>query len=831
MAYTVSATTTNTSCSFTVNVTAVSGYTYYRIYMYSYDGATLIKDTGYVLNGLSVTVSSTTSAAPVAGGTYKFNVMYATSSAGAGALAMGVAYKSANPRALSSISGSAPYNGTATINVAYRSPSGEGSLVHYTVNGVAHDNLNFGTTTQTFSVAGWAPGNYTISNAYVSVVTDTGPVLNSTTISGTLTVAAPPIPATPTIVFDSATSTTYSFHWSAVANATFYKVYKNGVIYNSNATSPFQVTGLSPGTTYTMGLSANNASGESGIATNSGTTPISYPSGISVSSTSNTSMTVSWTAITGGASNYTVRYSTNESTWTTTSTTTSTSKLVTGLTAGTLYYFQVMSSGPNANSGYSASVSDYTKPNTPSITSCAQYPSGELSIKATWGNLTSGATYYIQARIAGTTTWYDHGNTTLSTYTFAVQAIGSFDVKIYAQANGITDGTGAIVYNISVSVPPPAMPTIIFDTSTTTTFSFHWSAVSGATSYIVRKKKTGDSSFTLVTSSATSPYTVTGLLPGTEYTIALSAVGDGGESTADTMVGTMVCSAPVLDLWYRDEGTLWMNWPAVTGAIAYGGYLVRLYDGYSTYFDTSTAYVSLSGLQYGVNYEVYIFAQNIHGTWSASSNTWNGITDPQTPTISVGTVTTSSIQIIVGNISGSHNDPGIRIYYGTSTNPTTNYVTCNPTGYYNFTGLTPGTTYYYQAKSIYTWTDSNDYFSINYSNEVSATPSTRPSNWTGFTWIVPGAQFATNGNKTVYPITAALWNQFTGRVSQFRTYKGMPYTFTSVAQYSSFSDTVINLAITKVNDMIDTPALYIPLVSGTITAQTFIDLQARLNEL
>lgn len=558
------------------------------------------------------------------------------------------------------------------------------------------------------------------------------------------------------------------------------------------------------------------------------TTSINPPSGVSASTTSNTSCTVSWNAITNGATNYTVQYSLDQVNWTSTTVTTSTSKIITGLTAGQLYYFQVRSNGPTISSLYSASVSAPTRPNTPTITSCTQYPSGTLNITVNWGNTTSGATYFIQARTSGTTLWFNKspiGVVGVTTFNFPVNSTGNYDVNVYATKNGVIDpSSGSIVYNIPVTIPPPAEPVMEHDGTTTTTFAFHWLPVSGATAYYVYKNGV------IYDNNATSPFTVTGLTPGVQYTIELSAY-NGSESTKDSMIGYTLCTAPTnLALAYRSESVtgaqIFINWTASANASSYLVYC-QAYGETDRTSTPSTNSTGFTGLSFGVEYTFTAYAVNGGGFYSAQSTSVNIYTAPQTPTISIGAITSSSIQVLVDDIVGNHDNPGIRVYYGTSPNPSTNYVTCNPTGYYTFTGLSIGTTYYYQAKSIYLST----YTSVNYSNKVSATPSTRPSDWTGFTWIVPGAQFATNGNKTVYPITAALWNQFTDRVSQFRAYKGIPYTFTSVSQYSSFSATVINNAITKVNDMISNPALYIPSVSGTITAQTFIDLQARLNEL
>ena len=91
---------------------------------------------------------------------------------------------------------------------------------------------------------------------------------------------------------------------------------------------------------------------------------------------------------------------------------------------------------------------------------------------------------------------------------------------------------------------------------------------------------------------------------------------------------------------------------------------------------------------------------------------------PTTPTISSGTVTTTSAEITYGTTSfGTPSTGTVTLYGGTSANPTTAIDTYSSTGDHTFTytGLTPDTTYYFRAKA------NNGQLDSDYSTEISVT--------------------------------------------------------------------------------------------------------------
>ncbi len=173
--------------------------------------------------------------------------------------------------------------------------------------------------------------------------------------------------AAPTGLAASAiTNTSATVSWAAVSGAQSYSVdYKltttstwTSVATATTATSA-NISGLVQGAQYDYRVRTNCASASSAYSAAQFTTtaPVvcNAPTGLTATSITNNSATVSWTAV-SGALNYTVEYKTNAaSTWTVAaSATTATSTSLTGLTATTLYDYRVRTNCTGSNSSFSA---------------------------------------------------------------------------------------------------------------------------------------------------------------------------------------------------------------------------------------------------------------------------------------------------------------------------------------------------------------------------------------------------------------------------------------------------------------------------------------------
>jgi hypothetical protein len=107
---------------------------------------------------------------------------------------------------------------------------------------------------------------------------------------------------------------------------------------------------------------------------------------------------------------------------------------------------------------------------------------------------------------------------------------------------GNTDANGFVVADaVRFTAPPPAgapaAPTSLAATSAVDrTVSLSWTAVSGATRYLVKRAWSGGGAFNLIGTTTGTTWTDQGLTNGTNYDYAVSAVGSAGESANSTVL-------------------------------------------------------------------------------------------------------------------------------------------------------------------------------------------------------------------------------------------------------------------------------------------------------
>jgi len=220
---------------------------------------------------------------------------------------------------------------------------------------IHHDsNLNVSYTWQTTSST--APGDYIITFHYpdvvgwddqflIHVVEDTGG-------------GNPGTPAAPTgLQVSGITSNSITLSWNDVSDAVDYKLRVNGSSRGTTSSTSYTFTGLSPNTTYTLGVAAVNASNISSsyATTTAKTNPgiPDVPTGLWASSTHN-SITLNWGSV-SGASSYKIRLNGQDK-----GNTSSTSYTFSGLSPLTEYTLSVAAVGVAGSSGF-ASIQTTTK--------------------------------------------------------------------------------------------------------------------------------------------------------------------------------------------------------------------------------------------------------------------------------------------------------------------------------------------------------------------------------------------------------------------------------------------------------------------------------------
>lgn len=228
-------------------------------------------------------------------------------------------------------------------------------------------------------------------------------------------------------------------------------------------------------------------------------------------------------------------------------------------------FTQAQLPSPSISSATSSSLEISTFDSNPSTTlyrikTGSQYvsQSGTLTSTETWITLTNK-----KVNITGLSP-----NTA---YTFYVTA-----------KNGAEEPTGSPSVSGTTLPLPPVAPIINSIVSTANSIAVYWNAVAGATGYDILKDG-------IQLNDVTSPYTHTGLQPGTQHTYQVRAKNAGGTSAWSTPV-TNTWTTPGAPTGLSGQATnnsVTVSWNSVSGAT---GYILDIDGSQQVDVGTSTAY-------------------------------------------------------------------------------------------------------------------------------------------------------------------------------------------------------------------------------------------------
>ena len=319
------------------------------------------------------------------------------------------------------------------------------------------DNAACGTTTTgtwstSFAVAAPAVLMFRVYGFDASSTSGTFQVLNLT-INGTVTGAAACV--TPTgLSATSITSTGATLNWGAVSGAVSYNVEyrQTGASTWSTTTATTNsvgVSGLAASTAYQYQVetvcsgSSTSAYSSTGTFTTSAT-PCTTPTGLSASGISTTGATLNWGAVSGAVS-YNIEYrQTGASTWSTTTAATN-SVGVSGLTASTAYQYQVQTvcsgsstSAYSATGTFTTSAAPCTTPSSLSVTAITS-----SSATLNWGTVSGAASYNVEYRQTGASSW---STTTATTNSVGVSGLTASTAYQY-QVQTVCSGSSSSAYS------------------------------------------------------------------------------------------------------------------------------------------------------------------------------------------------------------------------------------------------------------------------------------------------------------------------------------------------------------------------------------------------
>lgn len=220
---------------------------------------------------------------------------------------------------------------------------------------------------------------------------------DSPTASG---LTRPEVPSAPTV--SDATTTTQRISWSSVEGATSYRVYRassSSGVYSELAqpsASPYTSSGLTGGQTYYYRIAACNSSGCSDRSSAAGaSTAPATPSAPTFSAVTNTSLSLSWSAVAGANSYRVLRSGSSSGTFSAVGSPAGTSFVDSPLSSNATYYYRLQACSEAGCSGQSATASRTTPPATPAPPTVSV--SGATSFDVTWSSVT-GATNFILYR-------------------------------------------------------------------------------------------------------------------------------------------------------------------------------------------------------------------------------------------------------------------------------------------------------------------------------------------------------------------------------------------------------------------------------------------------
>ncbi|MEK3825326.1 fibronectin type III domain-containing protein [Paenibacillus sp. FSL K6-1558] len=470
------------------------------------------------------------------------------------------------------------------------------------------------------------------------------------------------------------TSTSASFSWTAASGATGIVIEQSPAGANTWTTASTSgalatndtsgtVTGLNPATSYdfrlvvTGGTNAGTSNVVSNITTdNAPSVPLTD---FASTAKTSTSASFSWTAASGATGIMIEQSPAGMNTWTTAQTsgtiaTNATSATVTGLNPATSYDFRLVVTG-GTNAGTSNVVSNITTDNAPSLplTDFANTAKTSTSASFSW-TAASGATgIVIEQSPAGMNTWTTAQTSgTIATNATSATVTGlnpatSYDFRLVV-TGGTNEGTSNVVSNITTDNAPSVPLTDFANTAkTSTTGSFSWTAVSGATGIVIEQSPAGANTWTTASTSGAlasnaASATVTGLNPATSYDFRLVVTGGTNEGTSNVVSNITTDNAPSVPLTdfantAKTSTSASFSWTAASGAT--GIVIEQSPAGTNTWTTASTsgalATNATSGTVTGLNPATsYDFRLVVTGGGNAgTSNVVSNITTDNAPSV------------------------------------------------------------------------------------------------------------------------------------------------------------------------------------------------------
>ncbi len=663
-----------------------------------------------------------------------------------------------------------------------------------------------------------------------------GQANNGTTVNIAFTVN-PAAPAAPTAnAGTSAACSSFTANWSASSNGTAYYLdvstvsnfasfvsgYNNLNVGNVTTRS---VTGLTAGTTYYYRVRAGNSCGTSG---NSGTityatspaTPAA-PVAAAGSAAACTSISANWAASSNGTAYYldvsTVsNFASFVSGYNNLNVGNVTTRSVTGLTAGTTYYYRVRAGNSCGTSGNSGTITYATLAATPAVPGTAAGSNAACtSISANWAASSNGTAYYLDvstvSNFASFVSGYNNlnvGNVTTRSVT-GLTAGTTYYYRVRAGNSCGTSASNATITYATLPAAPAAPATAAGSGATCTSFNANWAASSNGTTYYLDVSTVSNfasfvGSFNNLNVGNVTTYSVTGLTAGTTYYYRVRAGNTCGTSASNATItyatSPAAPAAPVAAAGSASACTSFTaNWAASSNGTAYlldvstVSNFASFVSGYNNLNVGNVTSASVTGLSAGTTYYYRVRASNTCGT-SASSGTITYATSPATPAAPVAAAGSSAAcNSFTANWAASSNGTAYLLDVSTVSNFASFVGSYNALNVGNVTsasvtGLTVGVTYYYRVRATNSCGTSTYSGTITYATSPATPAVPGVVAGSGATCTSITANWGASANASTYYLDVSTVSNFASFVSGYNNL--------SVGNVTTYSVTGLTAGVT-----------------------------------
>lgn len=397
------------------------------------------------------------------------------------------------------------------------------------------------------------------------------------------------------------------------------------------------ITGLSADTTYIFKVKARNEDGietEWSSATKAKTSPNppSIPSGVTVTTVSNSKIKITWYNQTGAT------YDIERNGVLIAQDLTAASYEDSGLAPETAYKYSIQAKNAGGSSGFSSEISQATYPNVPSVPTGINSTVTTNSVKLTWSAVDKVTGYKIDNGSSQT----DVGN--VKEYTFNNLETGArYSYRILAYNRG-GDGSSTSEYTVYTLINTPSEVTA---SSSNNRVLVSWTSVPEATGYEVCLNNSKE----ITTSTSIS---FEGLTPSTAYTYKVRSVNSrtGSEWSSQGTKTTLpnIPNTPSGIAFSSTRTTTAVSWSGVSDATSYdimmdSELILGIYDMNYT----------VTGLNPGSSHKYKVRARNAGGKsgWSDSITAGTMAMEPNVPANLKANEDNDCITILWDAVSGA----------------------------------------------------------------------------------------------------------------------------------------------------------------------------------